>query len=128
MLSYEICKKLSDSGFPPSKKKPINVWFKYAGDKLKGEYWKNIWLNNPKKGLQNNEWYRCPTLSELIESLYFTAAGCQFSLYGRDENRWEATLFPVLKPLPAHCPERTIGETPEEAVAFLWLALNPKKE
>lgn len=66
--------------------------------------------------LVGNEILPCPTLSELIE-----ACGDSFVNLTKSDKDWHCNWF------DDHEGENTIGGTPEEAVANLWLALNRKE-
>lgn len=123
MLNYELAKKLKDNGFPQK-----NFTIMSEGSFIRPD--DEIYCNC---GACNVEFYTpadfidavyCPTLSELIE-----AVGRPFTLYFSENdlvgigwsavngnagnNSWENFDFLVGK-----------GETPEEAVANLYLALH----
>ena len=99
-MNYELAKKLKDAGFSQGKSGSSDNcdihWHRDMND-----------ITNP-----NTEVY-FPTLSELIE-----ACGERFSKMTRSQiGVW-------------YCSEkghkRSVGKTPEEAVANLWLKLNEK--
>ena len=103
-MNYELAKKLKDAGFPMPKKDGCpNCW----GDLGRG--------CDDDCGKE-----RYPTLSELIE-----ACGESFETLCRIKRanlpvRWAATRPPV--------DYEVLGDTSEEAVASLWLALHQKDE
>jgi hypothetical protein len=97
-MNYELAKQLKDAGFPNS------------------ENW--IEANVHEKGIcmvegGSSEFSFVPTLSELIE-----ACGDKFHDLCKGLNgRWTCVSFTAV---------HSKGDTPEEAVANLWLALNIK--
>lgn len=108
-MNYELAKALKDAGYPQ----------KSAGDRI-----------NPKGYLEysgcwddsnEDDYITLPTLSELIE-----ACGEELEYLKKHINAWEAKGLKTFEdPIPdKHF--RTLGETPSEAVAHLWLALNKK--
>ncbi len=102
-MGYELAKKLKDSGFPQAYPTGNGCGFFYKNDD------------------GSNECY-APTLTELIE-----ACGDRFYSLHQDDpisgiyrfGKFYATAKPQIA-------ERFGGDTPEEAVANLWLALNKK--
>lgn len=96
-MTYELAKQLKDAGFPRKS-------------------WDGFALSAPGNQVS------FPTLSELIEACMDFYSPAHFEMGGwktwwailRNENNIEA-LVPVQS-----------GQTPEEAVAKLWLALNKK--
>lgn len=97
-MKYELLKRLRDAGFP--------------------HYWGTAWL--PETPIEIAErWY--PTLSELINAC--TESGAKFQVGQTYTEPWNARIQKILNGVYY---ERN-GDTPEEAVAELWLALNEKK-
>lgn len=105
-MTYELAKELKDAGFPP---------------KGKGEY--NI-QSFMEKGGTDLVYY--PTLSELIEASmpYFEYLYCEPRITRGgavvEEGGW--TAWSRVDDIRVH------AQTPEEAVAKLWLALHTKNE
>ena len=97
-MDYELAKELKDAGFPQ------------AG--------KGKWIGPPDalRWRSGNRVY-VPTLSELIE-----ACGDQFISLTKDVTGW----FALGDPRNDYSRQETVGLTPEEAVARLWLALNKR--
>jgi hypothetical protein len=106
-MNYELSKKLKDKGFP----EPVHCDCNYS---------------------QLNGGYYAPSLSELIE-----ACGEKFESIERympeEKMPWRAFMsddafeeyskeYPCIK----ECCGYEIGDTPEEAVARLWLSLQEK--
>lgn len=110
-MKYELAKELKDNGFPQNSSFSFRDCSKYGrsieiqfSDEATGEYLCDL-----------------PELSELIE-----ACGEELEYLKKHINAWEAK---GLKTFEDHIPDkhfRTLGETPSEAVAHLWLALNKK--
>lgn len=106
MISYELAKKLKDAGFPQTVPYTSHNFKTSDQNKIGGTY----------------EACVVPTLSELIE-----ACGDRFHCLihelngGIDSNRefWSAGYNEYAK-------DWQTGQTPEEAVAMLWLKLNEK--
>jgi hypothetical protein len=109
-MNYELAKQLKDAGYP----QPIIV--RTCGH--------SYWIAESKNGREQERCY-VPTLSELIEACghpivlhspgstdinegYYMPSKNLWSAF----QGWEKTAF---------------GNTPEEAVAHLWLALNSTK-
>lgn len=99
-MNYEIAKKLKDAGFP----------LKMVHNSWNGENF--IKLND---GLD----YYVPNLSELIRSCggSFSELSDIDSDHPRSEFGWRAMTRDRLA---------CLGDTPEEAVANLWIALNTR--
>lgn len=96
-MKYELAKQLKDAGFPMHLKKNWNM--------NECPYQFGIFLHN------DGEEYLFPTISELIE-----ACGDNFKALDRyNEAKWFAY---------SHTVSSDRAETPEEAVAKLWLELN----
>ena len=99
MITYELAKQLKEAGFPQ------------VGNLHEGSY---LHISGEPDRLAVVE----PTLSELIE-----ACGSNFDELTRDKRNtggdWLATYW--IQDLTY----QGQGETPEEAVARLWLSLNP---
>lgn len=99
MIDYELAKKLKDAGFPQK----MRV----------GENGLETEPNDGRISNEGGDWIYLPSLSELIE-----ACGDGYFTLQSGQGLWQAgkTLNP----------EWSEGQTPEEAVARLWLALNKK--
>lgn len=76
----------------------------------------DVGFTSPTSFMNENGW-EAPTLSELIE-----ACGEEFASLERKSFGWMAFGFRKYEEFDITAP------TPEEAVARLWLALNPKKQ
>lgn len=125
MLSYELCKKLKETGFSQeiSKDTPIlrsgsNFWSGNTPDSLcflSPSFDNNLGLREHRQ----QRYFKIPTLSELID-----ACGNEFKEL--------ATLSRKSGVIIEWCAYRfsnflqTQGNTPEEAVANLYLALHEK--
>ena len=109
-MKYELAKELKDAGFPQEGEGRFleSPEHPYPESPTRdGGNW------NEAHGRYLNALSVAPTLSELIE-----ACGELFSNLDRDPfGKWEA--------LATHGQGHE-GSTPEEAVARLWLALNPR--
>ena len=120
MINYALAKELKDAGFPQNK---------CGGDKY------DCCVHNPGEQVGHEEIVHFPTLSELIEACH-PAAMDGFVLQTGNTDEWEAgalyaghfDLWPLLKDEDGfvHFDLNIKGQTPEEAVARLWLALNKK--
>lgn len=100
MLSYEICKELKDAGFPL---------------KINSRHIANQVVNGEYTGLFA---YR-PTLEELIEACGDNFWSLTASTAG---DAWYARSVSMFSNQDSFH-----GDTPAEAVANLWLALNKKE-
>lgn len=108
-MQYELAKKLKDAGFP--QKGSSHEWYSPEGE---------LFINPVVVVV--NDWIATPTLSELIEAcgVIFCALIRQIDIYERLGQRWLATsIFYTVQ-----SQARGVGNTPEEAVANLWLAMN----
>jgi hypothetical protein len=113
MISYDLAKKLKDAGFPQ-----INQYWS------EGEY---VWRDCPgcffaQDGNKDPEGsVYCPTLSELI-----AACGDEFMSLNRtyDGAWWVQGVELKGYERASTALVRKKADTPEEAVANLWLALN----
>ena len=95
-LDYALAKKLQNTGFSQ------------GGN--------GTWIVPPDKiVVRREDRVYAPTLSELIRS-----CGSAFSSLHRDDDSWEARSIPALGNDYAACR----GDTPEEAMARLWLDLH----
>lgn len=104
-MTYELAKELKDAGFPQTGKGNF-----YGGD------------GSALGGTTIDVVYK-PTLSELIEACVDFPRH-QISLYGRNDDRWEATRVRLdMTDYPQLASITKYGVTPEEAVANLWLTL-----
>ena len=98
-MHYQLAKELADAGFPQGGKGGYAV----PPDKIV---------------LRREDRTYCPTLSELIE-----ACGENFAWLRLESKRWAARAFVNDE---KDSPYGGQGDTPEEAVARLWLALRTK--
>jgi len=112
-MDYELAKELKDAGFPQSSSRY-------------GKYWHNgevkVWQDLDDRcenylGVFDNAYY-IPTLSELIE-----ACGDGFDTLYRTNGRWYAIGYTRVKRIDIDGIELDCN-SPEEAVARLWLELN----
>ena len=99
--SYELAKTLKDAGFVQENGDGKFLWPSEAVLDSCGKCADEVYL---------------PTLSELIE-----ACGDDFKKLIKDSSPWRADGWNGKEIFEGH------GSTPEEAVANLWLALNPGK-
>ncbi len=110
-MNYELAKKLKGVGFPQ------------GGDgRFSNENGMPIPMFQPEVGEFGNFVY-IPTLSELIET-----CGDKQIVIWRFKRKWYAGIYKYgsdiyIDDYPSYDAE---GETPEEAVANLWLELNKK--
>ncbi len=115
MLSCEICKKLKEAGFPqPTFEESLN---------RRGDYFAD---DEPGESVYG------PTLSELIEACGDGFKGLFAPILGTIQADWVAFKeFGLIRDIDKVKMitnwEFWEGETPEEAVAKLYLALNEKK-
>ena len=109
-MNYELAKELKEAGFPQQADK----WYSHNGVE---------WvLGTDPVTTTENGFVVAPNLSELIE-----ACGDEFGALS-DHSGFLSTEG-VKKKWCAHSRHHTsmgLGDTPEEAVARLWLALNKK--
>jgi len=104
-MNYELAKQLKDAGFSQELK---------HGTMIDGE----------DCDVCGNHVYYVPTLSELIEACGEERTIRIQSYWEGNDLRWQADTCGNFAPWDnAHVSE--VGSTPEEAVARLWLALNP---
>ena len=105
-MNYELVKKLKDAGFPHT----CNTYCRdgYYGDEV---------CCSSEHTMERDK-ICVPTLSELIE-----ACGEKFMGLVKFEKGFKASGFDKKSDHPVHVKD---GDTPEEAVATLWLALNEK--
>ena len=97
-MDYELAKKLKDAGFQQTWPKPdfVELHDAIKIQEIMDKYEKDVYI---------------PTLSELIE-----ACGNRFDFLANNKNgTWQAS--------GGNINDQT-GQTPEEAVANLWLELN----
>jgi hypothetical protein len=104
-MTYELAKQLEDLGF----NQVLDL-----GD----EYYTDYGMNDG--GILPENYYRVPHLSELIEAI-----GDKFFDLTKEGDKWEARAKDRNKPMGK---EDTIslGDTPLEAVAKLYIKLNEK--
>jgi hypothetical protein len=103
-MDYKLCKKLKDAGFPGS-----DTWKDYG----------DFWAPNIGKGQEV-----VPTLSELIEACGEKIHGLGKYNKGVYSEGWWA--FGLMNDLHSYTSEAE-GETPEEAVAKLYLAIHSQE-
>src|SRR4051794_8696200 len=104
-MTYELAKQFKDAGFP----QPDNIGEKIlTGHIGRHEYIKGCYL---------------PTLSELIEACMGKLWQLENDLFRVDKVDWEWRCI-TKKVNGDKC---SFGNTPEEAVARLWLALNSEE-
>lgn len=106
-MNYELAKKLKDAGFPQRVGENGWAWCPYDEDG-KEELWETITEFD----------IRCPTLSELIEACVKLSKDGDFHLEAMHDRWGASTCWKHSKD------EWENGDTPEEAVANLWLKLN----
>ncbi len=106
-MEYELAKKLKNAGFPQF----MNMGEYHYGNTI-GQIDQNCWRLQKVDDDTAMEWVKIPTLSELIE-----ACGEEFNNMFHIEKKWRCCSFQD---------EDVMGNTPEEAVANLWLELNKK--
>lgn len=111
-MSYKLAKQLKDAGFPQYGKGEVSI----NVNLLSGE--------TPKEAYERGSYDYVPTLSELIE-----ACGDRFVSLSRsfDDHLktayWQAIGLQGEYPQVANKNVLSQGDTPEEAVVRLWLAL-----
>ncbi len=123
MISYEIAKKLKEIGF--SQKGDSRFCFTEGNPSaftFEIEYWHNGTEVDRKMLFPENPIY-IPLLSELIEACKKTGWDRHFEMGGCES--WWAVLRNETNQ-KAIVPVQ-LGETPEEAVANLWLKLQDKE-
>lgn len=122
-MNYELALKLKNAGFPQIGYKHSRwlctdncLYEQQSGGKFEG-------INTIRPFDEENTAYS-PTLEELIEACEKFPR--QFSLYGRDKDRWEATSVGAVQPYGSMMDASVTeyGSTPLEAVANLWIAIN----
>jgi hypothetical protein len=111
MITYELAKQLKDAGFPKIMHDSCELGRKGVHDCRCDRF-------DCKLELMPFEY---PTLSELIE-----ACGKRFDYLGHGGMYpWIAVDY-LNEDMDTYGENRGIGQTPEEAVSRLWLALNKK--
>lgn len=131
MLSYELCKELKDAGFPQQLNHGDWAFcvdchgdnFKDDDDELHLMHYDNDEggfvgnnYNHRWEDYHKSNWVKVPALSELIEAV--CSKGNAISLRGSTNGAWAVSLFSDTR--------NQYGDTPEEAVARLWLSLHNK--
>ena len=115
-MNYKLAKQLKDAGFPQNK--CLEIWFSHKGKNPRRTYWE-ILFNKDETPLRH-PWHKdtefcvIPTLSELIEACLKLVPDL-FKLEFRNKQWIADTNWKIEN-----------GNTPEEAVAKLWLKLNKK--
>ena len=117
-MTYELAKELKDAGFPQRPHTPLSI---------------------PRMGIQEIEHVDLPTLSELIEACGEERIGPNLNTKEKDPikhlfrlgwcgDEWYTTYEFYQSSIHNDygLPICEYGETPEIAVARLWLALNKK--
>ena len=112
MINYELAKKLKEAGFPQDCSFQYEKDTMVYGRRFTGH---NLFHKSVDRA-EGDEAVDCPTLSELIE-----ACGEGFETLSRFEGKFYCHL-----PKKEAYAQQFKGNTPEEAVAFLYLALNKK--
>lgn len=109
MLSYELCKKLKDAGF-----------FRNASEPLECDCGNLVYKTHSVFSKRGNEIVPQPTFSELIR-----ACGDGFEVMIRNN----LAHIPKIEftAISHEGQYKGAGDSPEEAVANLYLALNPIK-
>ena len=122
-MNYELAKKLKDAGWPQPDKKGDNYGGKsnegYSPDGVKIDYSEEFGWTASKMSDYFPEIIYVPILSELIEACTKLTKDGDFHLEAM-HGRWGASTCWKEKD------DWENGNTPEEAVAYLWLELNNK--
>lgn len=105
-MNYELAKQLKDAGFPQT---PIFSKEAPHGHYVEGD------IDSDEGGIVSTNSAYVPSLEELVEG-----CGKWIDLYG-SKNAWYSSQYTALDNK-----EIFAGSTPAEAVAKLWLALNPE--
>lgn len=125
-MSYELAKELKDTGFPQMGDGFILLLgnpelVEDPEDQTMSRIERSKYVMLGKYNRYGEDVYE-PTISELIE-----ACGDKFHTLGRSPDRlWWAAEFKDSAIFEDTYPLRVGGNSPEEAVARLWLALNKK--
>lgn len=112
-MNYRLAKQLKEAGFP--QKPPFELWC------ITCEKWRDIGcLQSDLASFDKHEReaVKIPTLSELIE-----ACGEDFYALFHDQMKWEAWKNKIDGSLH----RASEADTPEEAVALLWLEINKEE-
>lgn len=127
MLSYELCKKLKDAGFPQKGtvelKHSCPHWAVKSDMFPDGDFSRSCDCWKPYE----------PTLSELIEACKEDQIVIWKWIGEKDGEKckeWYAGLYNFGSPryIDDYPEPKAEGDTPEEAVAFLFISLNAKKD
>jgi len=120
-MNYKLAKELKEAGFP---QKLIigNEYYSKIGHPRMGIpiQWAETLVLSEGANNMSGEWYKKPTLSELID-----ACGEEFDSLSKYLHKWVANAS--IDPLEIDSVSVVMyGKTPEESVAKLWLELNKK--
>lgn len=116
MLSYETAVKLKEAGFPQFHYKIWDLFYTKSGDLLLTS--DQIGPLRDKKGLMisHQHFFKCPTLSELIEKCGGRIIKLWILADGRSGVQLEGEPLADIE----------YYSCPEEAVANFWLTINKK--
>lgn len=119
MLSYKICKRLKDAGFPQY----LDTWDKIYPEESEAFFdKKKVNLNaTPYLREAGEDEIKIPTLEELIEECGDRFSSLEATRKDEDIIGWCAYDY------AGDAFEEKKGDTPEEAMAILWLSINKKK-
>lgn len=108
-MDYELAKKLKEAGFPQAKwATPLNTAWRFD----RGNEGEMVFL---------------PSISELMEACGDKFLSIEYVVDGGLDNK-EKLWWAVSRRSVVPEEYQVAGETPEEAVANLWLLLNKKNE
>jgi hypothetical protein len=115
MMTYELAKKLKDTGYPQPRKGDLDM---PGGRAYTGIHNHTYYAGNTR---WDNSWIHSPNLGELIE-----ACGSQFTMLRRiPDTGWRAKYTDdSSQDTTEHITYIQSGHYPEEAVAKLWIKLH----
>lgn len=120
MITYDLAEKLKNAGFPQKDRGFIFLFVKAKPPFIYKDHWKYFYCRNTKEnGLPNAIWLYVPTLSELIEICNVDDFLLRDFFTG-DGKIWIAGDY---MPYENDFLVKGTGDSPEEAVINLWLAL-----